>query len=922
MRGKFNVKNLIKIIAVVGAIVAIIFSVRYSRKTEEKISQTNNLETTYDGYQRGSWSASVSKSYGGIGPFTVDSYKGGFCMTQGIDIVPKSQSLSLSYSNASVWNIVPNVYGNDSQELEFFRAKYRAAGGSAGNIFYTAQLVIWGFSSDTGLSRYTSSDGNVWADSSSAQITIQNGNQWVVGPFQLYNPSREFLQLNKGSLYLYENNSGSSISSFQIVDAYGYDVTGYSSSVDGWSGSFYFVFNHEYRKGVRYRVVGYYNSVVSYQSQGYIFTGRGNYQPMGFPVRQRYDRDIDVDVSIYENPSKYNMYIVKDGENSQHLPGAEFEMTKQGSSASFYTQGSSKIVTSSEQSPIYNTISGGTYLELTDTTPDIYTINETKAPLGYALLANPITLQINKRQIGDAYEIDSISIKYGDKEVTEIADSNGNQNKWFAIDKDGNAIVLGDEAKYGNGPTDEDNYWIAIQFHRAAGDSYTSAFAIKYRDPRAKYNLEIEKRDEIAGNKMAGAKFNLAINGNQKEIISKNDGEDNEVIEILADNTKEMSEPELIEITEIEAPSGYLLLKKPIIFRAYKTTNVNDEGRIDIEKLQLMKSATEETNTYITEGNSINIDKNGNVNDNNKVANISYSKGKIVVKIYDELRTGSYIVSFGKKKISDLNGYIAGVTYDYTSKINGTQNSTVEKVTGSAPIPLASVSISNENDARQIDEFKLEEKDVGDNDIKLKNYSASIFVHKKISDDGDRYEVDYVAYKDTKSNEEIKITIGQKLWIFKDGDYTNEDPDENRKKDLVAYIDYTDSREIVFVDIDEEKKPFEFNLYKTNDSNESLPNTYFRVVKHEVDGDIDLTQPITESGDLLLGFRSGEGEQLEDDNLIDNVPNRENFPHAYIYEIHETDATNGYVNVFKKDGQEIAYIQVKVYEDEDGNLKT
>ena len=995
MKGKFvtksNIKNILKLFVVILTIIAIVFGVKNSRKTEEQIGSTGAILENKDGAWMNSWSKSVSSDYGGIGPFHIYDndntlYRGGFCMEKGKDVAFSFSKGVDAYNsnrvnNPSMYDIMLNAYySSDDDEETFYRTKLSKIYPSASTmdkytIYYYEQLALWGMGSNNlaqALRNYSSSSVElsggtaVSVSNEEANVTV-NENKWRVGPFTLNNPYNEFFYLNKGSIVFTENDGTSTINNFSIVDASGKNVEGYTE-LEGWNGEFYIEFDHDFKKGVKYSIRFDNMYAKTYTTVAKYFSASGGQDVSAFK-RTPAPHPIEFNKEYEEKQSQYDMYIVKDGENQSNLAGAEFEISSsRDTSRRFYTEGSDHVVTSARQEKIYNEKDGvvSESVLITDNIQDVYLIKETKAPQGYTISNKDkqIRLYVNKKEISDGeYEIDSITLGYENKpEVKEYADEDGNKSIWMAIDKEGNKVTISDDKKYGSGPSNTDDYWIAVQFHRNNGsDICRSDLAIKYKNPVAKYDLDIDKLDIETDKYIANAKFNVTYYQNTRveanedalklipasasyNLTSLGDpdggskitdtGVSNPPLTFDIDATQNVRD--IIKIDEISAPEGYKkLLNGSILFAVHKTNGEgiyesDENGNYKLNQLELLdgNGRSQSPAIKISEGETLNIGADGNVNNENPVVKVSFSGNKITVKWYNESIKGNYELKFGKTCTSDLNRFFAGVHYDYTAKVNGNQRQTVDKETATEAILLESVQI-NKDKLKESDVYTFKETSTGNNNFEIKNYTSTVSVHRALSSDGRSYIVDYVEYKDTLNNKTIKIPTTDDttdMWIFEDGS-SKSNPSDGEKKEAIAHIQLIGKNTIIFIDIDEEEKPFDFKLFKkSSDDETALNGTKFIVKRYEVDNrsNINLANAVSGNGTYVLGSEnSGAALSTKTDNQIDYINARAKNPKAYIYEIHETEAqeNDGYINVFKKDGKEIAYIQLMVYEDESRNLK-
>ena len=216
------------------------------------------------------------------------------------------------------------------------------------------------------------------------------------------------------------------------------------------------------------------------------------------------------EVTLPKPTGSYNFKLVKqDSSNKNKLDGATFNISINNGAAAPYTTDSSGEIT----------IDG---INITDiSNPDTITITEITAPDGYILNDTPITLTVTKALQDGRYVASNVTSNVNDGLV-----ENGSVN----VTQGSNGV---------------NTVNITVNNSTLSGS----------------YKLKLIKQDSSNQDKLSGARFNISINGGSaQEYTTDSNGE----ININSIQITNVSNPDTITITEIEAPDGYALNNTPI----------------------------------------------------------------------------------------------------------------------------------------------------------------------------------------------------------------------------------------------------------------------------------------------------------------------------------------------------------------------
>ena len=518
----------------------------------------------------------------------------------------------------------------------------------------------------------------------------------------------------------------------------------------------------------------------------------------------------------------YHMYINKqDYDTGNSIAGAEFTIkqtiddTVIGTDS--YTEGNTKVI--SKDGPAYlfwektNSITKKTAsnnfseVEIKNTGTDTYEITEIKAPDGYTIMNdNPLKLQITKvrNSSNNGYEIGSIElVGIEGSKVNAPTDGSG---AWLRIDENGNVIA-----------NDDDNYYVAIDFHSGV----SGAIHVRFKDKKAKYTLDVDKKSATTGSYVAGANFdvnfyqNTRVEDYDNKIFYKDDdsdsyeekaklswlvngeyiSDDSSVVFPTKKNynltslatggseitsTHEKNPPltfeidgsddkrDIIGISEKTAPAGYeKVLNKEILFAVHKTNGgiyeTDSNGEYKLNKLELLdndgRSLT--PNVTITEGEFLNIGKDGNINNENPVVKITFSGNKITAEWTNPESTGDYSLAIQKINKDDPTETFEGISFT----INGEKT----EPTNSFGLTFSDDYEINSSNVNTIDEYTITEVDLGvRNGLVTLDEPVTIYVSKEFANNKYRLKSASFDRESVINSKEVKLKDGSKAVMYVD----------------------------------------------------------------------------------------------------------------------------------------------------------
>ena len=518
----------------------------------------------------------------------------------------------------------------------------------------------------------------------------------------------------------------------------------------------------------------------------------------------------------------YHMYINKqDYDTGNSIAGAEFTIkqtiddTVIGTDS--YTEGNTKVI--SKDGPAYlfwektNSITKKTAsnnfseVEIKNTGTDTYEITEIKAPDGYTIMNdNPLKLQITKvrNSSNNGYEIGSIElVGIEGSKVNAPTDGSG---AWLRIDENGNVIA-----------NDDDNYYVAIDFHSGV----SGAIHVRFKDKKAKYTLDVDKKSATTGSYVAGANFdvnfyqNTRVEDYDNKIFYKDDdsdsyeekaklswlvngeyiSDDSSVVFPTKKNynltslatggseitsTHEKNPPltfeidgsddkrDIIGISEKTAPAGYeKVLNKEILFAVHKTNGgiyeTDSNGEYKLNKLELLdndgRSLT--PNVTITEGEFLNIGKDGNINNENPVVKITFSGNKITAEWTNPESTGDYSLAIQKINKDDPTETFEGISFT----INGEKT----EPTNSFGLTFSDDYEINSSNVNTIDEYTITEVDLGvRKGLVTLDEPVTIYVSKEFANNKYRLKSASFDRESVINSKEVKLKDGSKAVMYVD----------------------------------------------------------------------------------------------------------------------------------------------------------
>lgn len=653
----------------------------------------------------------------------------------------------------------------------------------------------------------------------------------------------------------------------------------------------------------------------------------------------------------------YRMHVEKlDFETNAVLSGAEFSINQKvddsETNAVAHTTGYSSKVVSNQNGPAlvywdnasnYTKKGDTSEIEIKNTGNDKYEISEVKAPSGYGVLNKaPITIQVNKgkKVDGIGYEIKSVEI-VGIAGSRVDAPANINQTASIKIGYNGQVT------------TDANNYWFAIEFNK--GDS--GVIKVRFKDKKLKYTLDIDKVTKEDGVYLAGATFDVKLFKDKPfaygtseyftlESLStggcKNVSDGNKVNPpIIVDADNRINQKDIIEIKETAAPDGYNISVPRIQLAIHKYNNgkfdVDNNGDLILNGVELLnhEGRSFETPAIINNNGELKVglDAEGHavpVN-NDEIVKIILVNNKIHLTWSNPEIVGSYKAYLGKKDSDDLNGgYVSGISYEVTEKIYDkasaalvTKKDKEQIITETA---LSTIDGNIKINAANADEFIIKETDSESKGYELQPSEQEFRVIKEVN--GESYRISCLVYRANR------LERGNTYWILKDKtvlQQTANQPSDIQKKNAIGYIEVAENgTSFTYVGLNRRIKPLNFGLLKVNsaDETERLSDTEMLVKRSEVADytQIDISRPLSEQLsnyddmtviiDGALGSKNGA--------RLDSIEKAKVHPNAYVYEIHEKNAAQGFTNGFYKkvNGalKEVAYVQVLIRENENREI--
>ena len=218
---------------------------------------------------------------------------------------------------------------------------------------------------------------------------------------------------------------------------------------------------------------------------------------------------VEIIVNNTNKDGSYNLKLIKqDATTTQKLQGVKFNININEKGAREYTTNSNGEVQIND-------------IIITDTTDDTIVIEEIETLEGYILNNEPITLTISKEEQSDKYVASNVTSNVND------------------------GLVESGSVNITQGSNGVNTVNITVNNSTLSGS----------------YKLKLIKQDSSNQDKLLGARFNISINrGSAQEYTTDSNGE----ININSIQITNVSNPDTITITEIEAPDGYVLDNTPI----------------------------------------------------------------------------------------------------------------------------------------------------------------------------------------------------------------------------------------------------------------------------------------------------------------------------------------------------------------------
>ena len=580
----------------------------------------------------------------------------------------------------------------------------------------------------------------------------------------------------------------------------------------------------------------------------------------------------------------------------------------------------------------------------------IYGITERTAPEGYALTGNPgsednppLGFRLCTELKNDTYVVKSVDVYYGlwaereqyrwkkwgylfvgedmwyTTDHTFVKNDPGKEKTIakFSLKADSNdSSKIHMDTVYYN-PVIEGDYNLNI-IKKPEGESFDNDSSKKYSTAMANAKFEVKQylNTDAVDNLSDDILSSIAKSGNNDTVVTEagtytemlfkqRDKNGNVIQEGGQDkydtsvNIYNVSKPDIYTINETEAPEGTYndWERGPFTLVVYKKA---DRDRYEIDKVKLVTgSKSYEISTSATSRTWLRIDKDGNKteNDDDYAIAIDISKQDINITWRNpEDIVGKYNLNV-KKVDAKTDKAMQGVTF----KVNNVERTTNEN--GIAAYD--DVTIDKDN-ADTIDSYTIEEVSLGtenqDKYYKL-NETISFEVRKELDISSKQYKIAGIRFVGDS-------TFAKKI-TKKVKDVSN--------RDVPIEISINGSTNTIAIRAENNKiTPLKFRLNKTNLAGDtSLDETSFKVDKYTVDDyrTMVLNNPTT----ILNGKLS-----TKTNGIIDDVNSMDADPKAYVYDIHETTAQDGYLNIFKKkvngNDVELAYIRAIIKNNENDEL--
>ena len=323
---------------------------------------------------------------------------------------------------------------------------------------------------------------------------------------------------------------------------------------------------------------------------------------------------VEINVENTKKTGSYRVKLIKeDASSGRKLEGVKFNVSVNGNEKEYTTNSNGEILIDN--------------IQITNAESDTITIRETETLEGYILNGDLVTLTVSKIENADKYVASNVT---------------GSSNAKVTTSTDGINTVE-----------------INVENTKKTGS----------------YSFKLIKEDASSGEKLEGVKFNVSVNGNEKEYATNSNGE------ILIDNIQiTNTKNDTITIRETETLEGYILNEEPITLTVSKTENVDKYVASNVTGSSNAKVITSSDGINTVEINVENTKKIGSYklkiikqdsdNENIKLEGVKFnvsvngrekeyatnSNGEILIDNIQITNTESDTITI--KEISTLNGYI------------------------------------------------------------------------------------------------------------------------------------------------------------------------------------------------------------------------------------------------------------------------
>ena len=370
---------------------------------------------------------------------------------------------------------------------------------------------------------------------SSAKVTLQNDKKTVLmGPYTLKNNHSQAIKTLTATVN--SENAGS----IQAVNEKGQAV-----DIKTHTGKFYFkvTYNKKFSKGVNYKIK------VNIKVTGYktfaniLYPSGSSKQPVVSVRKEAYNTNLQSELSYREEMTgKYNLEILKTGNDNKALAGVKFKVKQTGQTEKEYGPSNNNGIVSVIQNK-----------EIKKAEQVSYIITEIKTSDNtYALLADPFQINI------------TLGVQNEEYKPTKVAFTNGTNKKEMKL-KNGTVVTL-----------------------LASISGNTVRVTVPNRKISGSYSLELIKKDEN-GKAVSGVTFGVQDGTNQVKSYGPTGSTG---IVNVASKTITAAGTDEYTITEIKANNNYITLKDAL--KLYVTKEIKnykfEATKVSFEKSKVVTS--------------------------------------------------------------------------------------------------------------------------------------------------------------------------------------------------------------------------------------------------------------------------------------------------------------------------------------------